>query len=74
MHLNFWILLLHYSTVIHCKSWTNQWAIHIPDGKAAADTVAKELGYENHGEVCMMKQFFSQTVDQYRLLSLQGAI
>ena len=32
--------------------WTNQWAVHVPNGKGAADRVALEHGFENLGEVC----------------------
>lgn len=31
--------------------YTNEWAAHIPGGQGEADHVARDLGYENLGQV-----------------------
>ncbi|KAI5651323.1 peptidase s8 pro-domain-containing protein [Phthorimaea operculella] len=47
-----WAVLLVLVSVLDARAhFTPTWAVHIPDGKEAADAVAAEHGFVNLGEV-----------------------
>lgn len=36
--------------------YMNEFAVHVPEGPDAADTIARKHGFENHGQVRKLRQ------------------
>lgn len=49
-----WTVLCAFATLIFAKQtqiYSNEFAVHIPDGNEAADEVAAKHGFDNKGQV-----------------------
>lgn len=53
-HLVLWTVLCAFGTLVFAREtqiYSNEFAVHIPDGKGAADAVAAKHGFDNKGQV-----------------------
>ena len=45
------LLFMIHLLLVETQQWTNQWVVHIPDGKQFADEIASNKGFVNLGEI-----------------------
>ncbi|XP_076261452.1 furin-like protease 1 [Rhynchophorus ferrugineus] len=66
MTMKFYLIVCVFTVVVSCiryahTHYTQQWAVHIPGGSKAADQVALDHGFINHGLIFEDHYFFSHS-------------
>lgn len=56
--------------------YSNQFAVYVPSGREAADEIAQEHGFDNHGQVSVETSLLSDTESRARFgsVALEGIL